>query len=455
MTSQRLFILNSTIVNEGKTFIGDVLIENGLIHHVSSADCGGLSCMMRSTDKSINAKGKYLLPGVIDDHVHFREPGLTDKADIHSESRAAVAGGVTSIMEMPNTNPKVLTQKLLEEKFKIASQKSLANYSFYIGASNDNIEEIFKSDPTEVCGVKLFLGASTGNMLVDDTKVLNKLFAESPLLIAAHCEDEEIIRNNTEKFKEKYGEDIPFSAHPEIRNEEACYKSSALAIKLAKKHNSRLHLTHLSTAKELELIDNTIPLKDKKITAEVCVHHLIFNETDYERLGSLIKWNPAIKTSNDQNALIEGLINNKLDVVATDHAPHKLEEKQNPYLKAPSGGPMIQHSLPIMLNLYHDGIIKLETIVAKMCHAPAICFNIEKRGFIREDYWADLVLVDMDSPWEVNKKNVLYKCKWSPVEGEDMKSKVTHTFVNGHLVYENGRFNERLKGKRLKFEVRR
>ncbi|MCD4679348.1 MAG: dihydroorotase [Bacteroidales bacterium] len=453
MTSQRIFILNASIVNDGRIFIGDVLIENGIIQNISGTVNGGLSCLIRSRDKQINARGKYLFPGVIDDHVHFRDPGLTTKADIFTESRAAVAGGITSFMEMPNTIPKVFTRNLLEKKFKIASKKSLANYSFYIGASNDNLEEILKTNPSEVCGVKLFLGASTGNMLVDDTETLNKLFAKSPLLIAVHCEDEEIIQKNIKNFKDKYGEDVLFSAHPEIRSEEACFRSSSKAVGLAKKYNSRLHLLHLSTAKELELIDNNIPLKDKKITAEVCVHHLIFNNSDYSKLGSLIKWNPAIKTSNDQEKLFEGLLNNTIDLIATDHAPHKLEEKQNTYFNAPSGGPMIQHSLPIMLDFYHEKKICLETIVDKMCHAPANCFKIEKRGFIREGYWADLVILDLDSPWKVNKKNILYKCQWSPVEGRALKSKVTHTFVNGNLVYENGKFDDSIRGQRLRFEI--
>lgn len=452
MKHQRVFILNATIVNEGRSFVGDVLIEDGIIRHVSGAESGGLSCLMDEKDLFIDAENQYLIPGVIDTHVHFREPGYTDKADIYTESKAAVAGGVTSFLEMPNTDPQVLSRKILEEKFKIASTKSLSNFSFFIGASNDNIDEILKVKPSQACGVKLFLGASTGNMLVDNIKTLERLFSESPLLIAVHAEDESIIQDNLKKAKRDYGDDIPFSMHPLIRSEEACHKSSSFAVEMAKKYNSRLHLLHLSTLKELELLDNSIELENKNITAEVCVHHLIFNDKDYKTLGSLIKWNPAIKTAKDQKGLFDGLINNKIDTIATDHAPHMLSEKNNPYLKAPSGGPMIQHSLPLMLEFFHDGKISIENIVEKMCHAPAVCYGIEKRGFIREDYHADLVLIDPVSQWKVNKKNILYKCKWSPVEGRNLKSRITHTFVNGNLVYENGKFDEKVKGMRLHFK---
>lgn len=454
MASQRLFILNATIINEGNTFVGDLLIEGGVIQHLSSKECGGLSCLINQNDNTLNAEGKYLIPGVIDDHVHFREPGLTDKADIKTESRAAVAGGVTSFMEMPNTIPKALTHEILEEKYRIASEKSIANYSFYIGASNDNIDEILKSDPEMICGVKLFLGASTGNMLVDDTKSLNKLFSESPLIIAVHSEDEEIIQNNLKEARGKYGEDIPVTMHPLIRSAEACYKSTALAVDLATKHNARIHITHLSTARELKLLSNHKPLKDKRITAEACIHHLVFNDSDYEKLGFLVKWNPAVKTAEDQKELLKGLLNDKIDLIATDHAPHQLKEKMNPYLTSPSGGPMIQHGLAVMLEFYHDGKISLENIVRKMCHAPAECFKIDRRGFLREGYWADMVLLDLDSPWEINKRNILYKCKWSPLEGRTLRSKVTHTFVNGKLVYHDGKFDEKNKGMRLKFNIK-
>lgn len=445
-----LLIRNVIIVNAGNQFQGNVLIEEGKIKKIFTTD----EYPELKVQKIIDGKGKYLLPGIIDDHVHFREPGLTHKAEIYTESKAAVAGGITSFMEMPNTIPQATTQELLEEKYKTASAKSLANYSFYIGATNDNIEEIKKIDPEKVCGVKVFIGSSTGNMIVDNEKSLSRIFSESPVLIATHCEDDEIIKKNTIKYKKEFGEDLPLKYHPLIRSEEACYKSSALAIELAKKYNSRLHILHLSTGKELELFDNMMPSKDKRITAEVCVHHLWFSDADYDKYGTKIKWNPAIKTTKDRKALINGLKNNRIDVVATDHAPHTIDEKNNTYFKAPSGGPLIQHSLVAMLELYHQNKLSLNDIVNKMCHTPADIFQIKKRGYIREGYWADLVLVDLNSPWTVNKDNILYKCKWSPFENQTFKSKVTHTIVNGNLVYDNGIFDESVKGKRLLFERR-
>lgn len=445
-------IVNATIINEGEIYEGNVFIKNGIIEKITRQ--GGAANIPELTKEAIiiDAKGKYLIPGVIDDQVHFREPGLTHKANIYTESKAAVAGGVTSYMEMPNTVPNTLTQELLEEKYKIASCKSLANYSFYMGASNDNIEEILKTNPGNVCGIKVFMGSSTGNMLVDDVDTLKKIFSKSKLLVAVHCEDEGIIQKNTEIFREKYGENVPIEAHPLIRSDKACYKSSKLAVSLAKIYNTRLHVLHLSTAKEMELFDNSIPLEKKRITSEVCIHHLWFNSTDYNKYGTLIKWNPAVKTQNDRDKLFEALLEDKLDVIATDHAPHTVEEKSNTYFKAPSGGPLVQHSLPAMLDFFHKGKISLEKIVEKMCHAPAVCFQVEKRGFIREGYWADMALIDIKNKTKVEKSDILYKCGWSPFEGHTFNSKVTHTFVNGNLVYENGKFNESVKGQRLLFE---
>lgn len=440
-----ILILNANIVNENKVFQSDVLIRNERIEKISP----GLQA--EKADKIIDAKGKYLLPGAIDDQVHFREPGLTHKANIFTESRAAVAGGVTSFMEMPNTIPPTFTQNLLEDKYQIAAKNSLANYSFYIGASNDNLDEILKTDATKVCGLKIFMGSSTGNLLVDDPKVLEQIFSNVPFLIASHCEDEPTIRKNTEEFRNKYGEDLPMEYHPLIRSEEACYKSSSFAVGLAKKHGTRFHVLHISTAKETLLFDDKTPLEKKKITSEACIHHLWFNDSDYKRLGTKIKWNPAIKTPLDQKAIMIALLSDYIDVVATDHAPHTTEEKNNTYFKAPSGGPLIQHSVVAMLEFYHRGEISLENIVRKMCHSPAILFRIRERGFIREAYYADLVLVDLNSPWEVNKSNILSKCGWSPFEGETFKSKITHTIVSGHLAYENGVLNENRLGKRLLF----
>lgn len=441
-----LLIKNIIIVNEGTQQPGSLLVDHGKIAKILSPKEENTI----TVKQVIDGKGKYLFPGIIDDHVHFREPGLTQKADIYTESKAAIAGGVTSYMEMPNTIPQAINQQLLADKFDLAAQKSFANFSFYLGATNENLSEIKKINPTEVCGVKVFMGSSTGNMFVDD-KALTKIFAESPLLIATHCEDDITIKNNILKFKKEFGENVPIHYHPKIRSEEACYKSSSLAVELAKKYNSRLHILHLSTAKELDLLDQSIPSKNKKITAEVCVHHLWFSDMDYPKHGTHIKWNPAIKTLKDRDALLEGLKNNKIDVVATDHAPHTLEEKENSYFKAASGGPLIQHSLVAMLELYHQQKISLEEIVNKMCHTPADIFQIDKRGYIREGYWADLVLVDLQNPWTVQKNNILYKCKWSPFEGQRFNSKITHTIVNGNIVFNNGQFNEEIKGIRLKF----
>ncbi len=441
-------IKNAIIINEGVEVKGSVLIEGQYISDVFTGDAPEA---IVENSEVIDAEGLYLLPGIIDDQVHFREPGLTHKADIYTESRAAVAGGVTSFMEMPNTSPQTITQKLLEEKFKIGSEKSLANYSFYIGATNDNIDELLSTDPQNVCGIKIFMGASTGNMLVDNPGTLDQIFKKSKLLIATHCEDEPTIKNNLQKYLSKYGDDIPVKYHPYIRSEEACLKSSSFAVALAKKYNSRLHVLHISTGVELDLFDNTIPLKDKRITSEVCVHHLWFAEEDYNRLGNRIKWNPAIKSGRDRELLFEGLLNDKLDVIATDHAPHTLEEKANTYTKAPSGGPLVQHSLLTMLEFNRQGKISIGQIVNKMCHAPAIAYNIEKRGFVKKGYFADLVLVSPSKEWTIAPENILYKCGWSPLEGVNMHSKVLSTFVNGRRVYHQGIFSEQYKGNALKF----
>ncbi|MDH4089907.1 MAG: dihydroorotase [Cyclobacteriaceae bacterium] len=439
-------ITNANIVNEGKVFEGDVFITGQYIEAI------GTNLSSRPADLVIDAKGKYLLPGVIDDQVHFREPGLTHKGDIHSESRAAVAGGVTSFMEMPNTNPPAFTQELLAQKYEIASKSSLANYSFFIGASNDNLEEVMKTDISQVCGLKIFMGSSTGNLLVDDPKTLEGFFSRFPSLIATHCEHEPTIRKNSGQYKERYGEDVPIECHPLIRSEEACYLSSSSAVALAKKHGTRLHILHISTAKEISLFDNAIPLEKKKITAEACIHHLWFNDTDYQRLGTLIKWNPAIKTANDQREIFNAVLNDRIDVIATDHAPHTWDEKQNTYFKAPSGGPLIQHSLVAMLEFYHQRKISIEKIVQKMSHNPGILFQVENRGFIREGYFADLVLVDLNNAWQITKDNILSKCGWSPFEGTTLKSKVSQTFVSGHLAYSDGLFNESKTGERLLFD---
>lgn len=444
-----LLIRNAQIVNEEELFKGSVLICDDLITEIFR---GGTSNEQIPENIDIlDAEGKLLIPGVIDDQVHFREPGLTHKADIESESRAAVAGGVTSFMEMPNTLPPTLTQELLEEKYQIAAKTSVANYSFYMGTSNYNVDEVLKTDPATVCGVKIFLGASTGNLLVDDPQTLERLFSECKLLIATHCEDETIIKHNSAAFLQKYGENVLINMHPTIRSSEACYRSSEYAVNMAKKYGTRLHVLHLSTAQEMQLFDNSIPLKDKHITAEVCVHHLWFSDEDYQKLGTKIKWNPAVKTANDRQELMEALINDKLDVVATDHAPHTIEEKNNTYFKAPSGGPLVQHSLQVMLEFWHQKKISLEKIVEKMCHAPAICFKIKNRGFIHKGYYADLVLIEPNRLFTVNKENILYKCGWSPFEAHTFHSTITHTFVNGSLVFENGIINDSYKGMRLLF----
>ena len=442
----RILIKNAQIVNEGKIFKSDILIENDLIAKISE------TIPEENIDKIIDAEGKFLIPGVIDDQVHFREPGLTHKGDIESESKAAIAGGTTSFIEQPNTVPNAVTQELLEEKYKIAAEKSYANYSFSMGGTNDNLEEVLKTNPKNVAAIKLFLGSSTGNMLVDNPEILEEIFSKVKMPICVHCEDETTIRKNTEIYKEKFGEDIPVKFHHLIRSEEACYLSSSKAIELAKKTGARLHIYHLSTAKETELFRNDIPLKEKKITAEVCVHHLHFTNSDYETKGSLIKWNPAVKTEKDKNGLWEALLDDRIDVIATDHAPHTLEEKSNKYLKCPSGAPLVQHSLNVMLEYYRNGKISLEKIVEKMCHNPAILFEIEKRGFIKEGYKADLVLVDLNKEYTVSKENILYKCGWSPLENEIFHSEITHTFINGNLAYENGRFSDEKFGERLLFE---
>ena len=438
-------IKNAKLVNEGQVYQADVLIKNQIIKEISSK-------ITIEADYIIDAKGLHLLPGVIDDQVHFREPGLTHKANIYSESKAAVAGGITSFMEMPNTNPQALTQELLEDKYQIASETSIANYSFFMGASNDNLEEVLKTDPKKVGAIKIFMGSSTGNMLVDNKNVLEEIFKKSPMLIAVHCEDEQTIQENTIKAKKEFGEEVPLSEHPNIRSAEACYKSSSMAVELAKKHNTRLHVFHLSTEKEISLFDNTLPLAKKLITAEVCIHHLWFDESKYSEKGTLIKWNPAVKKASDKDALFQALLDDKLDVIATDHAPHTLEEKSNTYFNAPSGGPLVQHALPAMLAFVKQEKINIEKVVEKMCHNPAICFKVENRGFIREGYFADLVLVNLDKPWEVTKENILYKCGWSPFEGETFNAQITHTFVNGHIAYEYGNFDETQRGMRLTFD---
>ena len=445
--SQQFIIKQARIVNEGRQFTGDVYVRDGIIEKVLE----GKNLPIEKGTKVIDANGLFLFPGIIDDHVHFREPGLEYKADIFTESRAAVAGGVTSFMEMPNTNPPALTQKLLEEKYALAAEKSLANYSFYMGASNENLDEVLKTDPTKVCGVKVFMGSSTGNMLVDNEKTLEAIFSQVPMLIATHCEDENTIQKNNAEYYRTLKLKGTTAVHPKIRTAEACYLSSAKAVALARKHNTRLHILHLSTAKEMELFDNDIPLKNKKITAEVCVHHLWFSDKDYSAKGNFIKWNPAVKSEVDRKALFDALLDDRLDVIATDHAPHTQEEKQRPYFKAPSGGPMVQHSLTAMLEFVHQKKITVEKVVEKMCHNPAILFGVQNRGYIRAGFAADLVLVDMDKSWEVNKSNILYKCGWSPLEGIRFHSQVLMTFVNGQLVYDHGTINENVRGKRILF----
>lgn len=443
---KKTLIKNARVVNEGEIKKRDVLIDGDIILKISK------SINVNATDVNIiEADNNYLIPGLIDDQVHFREPGLTHKATIETESKAAVAGGITSFIEMPNTVPQSTTIAKLEEKFLIAKNTSWANYSFMFGGTNDNLNEILKVDPKNVAGLKLFLGSSTGNMLVDNPEVLEEIFKKTDLLISVHCEDEKTIKDNLEIYLDKYGDDIPIEMHPKIRNEEACYISSSKAIELAKKTGARLHVFHLSTKKETNLFSNDKPLLEKKITAEVCVHHLWFSEEDYKTKGTRIKWNPAVKSKKDRDGLWEALLDDRIDVIASDHAPHTIEEKRNKYTQAPSGGPLVQHALVALLEMYHNGKISLEKIVEKACHNPAILFQIKERGYIREGYKADLVLVDLKNPWTVHKENILYKCQWSPFEGTTFKSKVTHTFVNGILTYENFKFPNKSIPQRLTF----
>jgi dihydroorotase len=439
-----IIIKNATIVNEGRQQVADVLVKDGFIERIESH-------ISTPADKEINAEGLYLLPGCIDDQVHFREPGLTHKGNIQSESRAAVAGGITSFMEMPNTVPNTLTQQLLKDKYEIAARNSLANYSFFMGVSNNNLDEVMRTDVKNVCGIKVFMGSSTGNMLVDNPATLENLFANSPMLIATHCEDEATIQSNLNHYKQLLGENIPVRMHPKIRSAEACYLSSSMAVALAKKHNTRLHILHISTERETHLFANDIPLANKRITAEACIHHLWFTNADYEEKGNFIKWNPAIKTEADRDGILKAVLDGNIDIIATDHAPHTIEEKALPYLKAPSGGPLVQHALTAMLELYHHGKITLEQIAEKMAHNVATIFQIEKRGFIREGYHADLVLVNLNNAWQINKSNILSKCGWSPFEGSTFKSKVVSTIVSGNLVYENGAFASEKSGQRMTF----
>ena len=439
-----ILIKSATIVNEGRQFVGDVFVKDGIIDQI------GTQLNLRA-DKEINAEGLHLFPGCIDDQVHFREPGLTHKADIFTESRAAVAGGITSYMEMPNTVPNTLTQQLLEDKYEIASRTSVANYSFFMGAGNSNLDEVLRTDPRNVCGIKVFMGSSTGNMLVDNEKTLEGIFSQMPILVATHCEDEATIRANSERFRSRYGDHLTPEMHPLIRTAEACFRSSSFAVELAKKYKTRLHILHISTAIETALFDNTIPLSQKKITAEACIHHLWFSDKDYAEKGNWIKWNPAIKTSADRDAVFNAVLDDRIDIIATDHAPHTFEEKSRAYINAPSGGPLVQHALVAMLEFYKKGKISLEKIVEKMAHNPAICFQVEKRGFIRESFWADLVLVDLNKSWTVSKDTILSKCGWSPFEGQEFGSSVVYTIVSGNLAFENGRIIEGIQGKRLAF----
>lgn len=437
-------IVNAKLVNRGQVTEQDLLIKDQRIERIDkniTADHANV----------IDAHGQLLLPGIIDDQVHFREPGLTDKAEIYTESRAAVAGGITTYMEMPNTVPNTLTQELLQDKYDIAEKRSLANYSFYMGVSNDNIEEVLKTNKQKVCGVKVFMGSSTGNMLVDDEKTLDGLFSRSDMLIAAHCEDEDTIKANLEIYRQRYNDSIPFHTHPEIRSVEACYISSSRAVALAKKHGTRFHVLHISTAKETELFDNSIPLSEKKITAEACTHHLWFCDDDYEQKQALIKWNPAVKSKEDRAAVFQAVLDGRIDVLATDHAPHTFKEKQQPYLKCPSGGPLVQHALPAMMEFYHEGKITLEQMVEKMCHNPAILFDVKDRGYLDEGSFADIVLVDPNSSWRVTPENLYYKCGWSPFMDQTFRAQVTHTFVSGHLAYQHGAFDESHNGMRLEF----
>ena len=447
--SKSILLKGGTIINEGKRFIADILIKNDRIERIDTTITVGYAT------EEINIEGKFVLPGCIDDQVHFREPGLTHKADIKSESRAAVAGGITSFMEMPNTAPNTLTQNLLQDKYNIASQSSIANYSFFMGASNDNIEEVLRTDDRKVCGVKIFMGSSTGNMLVDNEATLDSLFSRvPPILIATHCEDEATIQRNIKHFKEQYGETIPVQNHPLIRSAEACYISSSLAVGMAKKHGTRLHILHISTEKEISLFGNKLPLEQKLITAEACIHHLWFSDEDYAAKGNYIKWNPAVKTAQDREAIWKAVLENKIDVIATDHAPHTIEEKNQSYFKAPSGGPLVQHALLAMLEKSREGKISLEMVVQKMAHSPAILFKIEERGYIREGYFADLVIVNPTKEITISKENILSKCGWSPFEGNTFSHSIDATFVNGNIVYKDGNVISNEIGKRLLFNRR-
>jgi len=443
----KILIKNAQVVNEGEIFESDILIEDERIvridQHISPTS---------AEVKVIDVEGKYVLPGIIDDQVHFREPGLTHKGEIYTESRAAAAGGITSFIEQPNTVPPAVTLEKLEQKYQLGAQRSVVNYSFMMGTANDSLDETLAIDPKTVPGIKVFMGSSTGNMLVDNPTTLERLFKEAPTMVVTHCEDEATIKANLAKYKAEYGDDIPMHAHPLIRSEEACYKSSSFAVELAKKYNTRLHVFHVSTARELSLFSNKKPLREKRITAEACIHHLWFNDTYYDTKGSFIKWNPAVKTEHDRSEIFKAVLDDRIDVVATDHAPHTLEEKQNPYTSAPSGGPMVQHALVAMLEFYHRGEISLEKIVEKMAHNPAILFDISERGFLREGYFADLTIVDLHAPWSVNRDNILYKCGWSPMEGTAFKSRVMYTLVNGNVVYNKGKIDDTHRGKRLTFE---
>ena len=440
-----ILIKNGHLVNEGVILKKDILIKNDKIEKISDF-------ISHKTAHVIDATGKYVFPGAIDDQVHFREPGLTHKANIRTESRAAVAGGITSFMEMPNTVPNALTQELLEDKYTIASESSLANYSFFMGASNENIEEVLKTDPKTVCGVKVFMGSSTGNMLVDSKETLTNIFSKCKMLIATHCEDEATIKKNMAAYKERYGDDIPIEMHPIIRSEEACYLSSSLAVELAKKYNTRLHILHISTAKELSLFTNDIPLEEKRITAEACIHHLWFEEADYKTKGARIKWNPAVKKKSDRDAILEALNNNVIDVLATDHAPHTTQEKDGVYTKASSGGPLVQHALNALFELYYEGKIELTHIAQKFSHDVARCFQIEKRGYVREGYYADLFIADLNETYTVDKESLLYKCGWSPFEGQEFHSRIETTIVSGNVVWNNGKIIEGTIGQRLSFD---
>jgi dihydroorotase len=436
---------NAKIVNEGNVVKADVLIQGNKIAKIATN-------ILDSQAEVLDLRGLYLLPGLIDDQVHFREPGLTHKGTIYTESRAAVAGGITSYMEMPNTYPQALTQSLLQDKYDIGAMDSLANYSFFMGASNENIEEVLETDPENVVGIKIFMGSSTGNMLVDNKETLNSIFSKCDMLIAVHCEDEETIRRNSEKMRAEQGEDLPIRYHPIIRSAEACYKSSSMAVELAKKHGTRLHVLHISSAQETHLFSNKLSLSEKKITAEACIHHLWFDDSDYKEKGTYIKWNPSVKSKADRKGLWEALLDDRIDVIASDHAPHTKKEKSQSYFKAPSGGPLVQHALPAMLEFYHQEKVSLAWVVQKMCHAPAECFQLQDRGYIREGYYADLVAIDLDSPWKVAKDNILYHCGWSPFEGQVFRSQVCKTFVNGNLVYDQGKIDDSHRGMRLKFD---